>query len=79
MVHVHSISIPLEGSILMQVKGGKEVTLTPGQTFYEGPMIMAMWSDSGPCSAVSTTNTGSKRGPRERDSVQTEFSGTTGQ
>ena len=27
----------LEGSIVMQVKGGKEVTLTPGQTFYEGP------------------------------------------
>src|SRR5215813_13748096 len=27
----------LEGSILMQVKGGKEVTLTPGQTFYENP------------------------------------------
>jgi quercetin dioxygenase-like cupin family protein len=26
----------LEGSIVMQVKGGKEVTLTPGQTFYEG-------------------------------------------
>ena len=24
-------------SIVMQVKGGKEVTLTPGQTFYEGP------------------------------------------
>jgi quercetin dioxygenase-like cupin family protein len=21
----------------MQLKGGKEVTLTPGQTFYEGP------------------------------------------
>jgi quercetin dioxygenase-like cupin family protein len=21
----------------MQVRGGKEVTLTPGQTFYEGP------------------------------------------
>ena len=21
----------------MQVQGGKEVTLTPGQTFYEGP------------------------------------------
>ena len=21
----------------MQVKGGKQVTLTPGQTFYEGP------------------------------------------
>jgi len=27
----------LEGSIVMQVKGGKEVTLSPGQTFYEGP------------------------------------------
>jgi quercetin dioxygenase-like cupin family protein len=27
----------LEGSIVMQVKGGKEVTLTAGQTFYEGP------------------------------------------
>ena len=27
----------LEGSIVMQVTGGKEVTLTPGQTFYEGP------------------------------------------
>jgi quercetin dioxygenase-like cupin family protein len=27
----------LEGSIVMQVRGGKQVTLTPGQTFYEGP------------------------------------------
>ena len=27
----------LEGSIVMQVRGGKEVTLTPGETFYEGP------------------------------------------
>ena len=26
----------LEGSVVMQVKDGKEVTLTPGQTFYEG-------------------------------------------
>jgi len=26
----------LEGSVVMQVKGGKEVALTPGQTFYEG-------------------------------------------
>jgi quercetin dioxygenase-like cupin family protein len=26
-----------EGTIGMQVRGGKEVTLTPGQTFYEGP------------------------------------------
>jgi len=27
----------LEGSIVMQVRDGKEMTLTPGQTFYEGP------------------------------------------
>jgi quercetin dioxygenase-like cupin family protein len=27
----------LEGEIVMGVKGGKEVTLKPGQTFYEGP------------------------------------------
>ena len=27
----------LEGSIVMQVRGRKEVTLTTGQTFYEGP------------------------------------------
>lgn len=27
----------LEGKVIMQVRGGKRVTLTPGQTFYEGP------------------------------------------
>jgi quercetin dioxygenase-like cupin family protein len=27
----------LEGSVVMQLKDGKEITLTPGQTFYEGP------------------------------------------
>jgi quercetin dioxygenase-like cupin family protein len=27
----------LEGTIVEQVRGGEEVTLTPGQTFYEGP------------------------------------------
>ena len=27
----------LEGSVVMQLRGGKQVTLTPGQTFYEGP------------------------------------------
>jgi len=27
----------LEGSVVMQVRGGKKVTLRPGQTFYEGP------------------------------------------
>ena len=33
----HAFVYVLEGSIVMQVKGGPEVTLTPGQTFYEGP------------------------------------------
>ena len=27
----------LEGSVVMQLKAGQQVTLTPGQTFYEGP------------------------------------------
>ena len=27
----------LEGSVVMQVRGGKETVLTPGQSFYEGP------------------------------------------
>ena len=27
----------LEGSVIMQVEGGKSVTLTAGETFYEGP------------------------------------------
>lgn len=27
----------LEGSIVMQVRGGKEVTLSAGETYYEGP------------------------------------------
>jgi len=35
--NAHAIVYVLEGSIVMQVKGGKQVTLTPGQTFYEGP------------------------------------------
>jgi quercetin dioxygenase-like cupin family protein len=33
----HAFVYVLEGSIVEQVRGGKEVTLTPGQTFYEGP------------------------------------------
>ena len=35
--NAHAMVYVLEGSIVMQVKGGKQVTLTPGQTFYEGP------------------------------------------
>jgi quercetin dioxygenase-like cupin family protein len=39
-VHRHNadaLVYVLEGSIVMQVRGGNEMTLTPGQTFYEGP------------------------------------------
>ena len=35
--NAHAFVYVMEGSIVMQVKGGREVTLTPGQTFYEGP------------------------------------------
>ena len=35
--NAHGFIYVLEGSIVMQVRGGKEVTLTTGQTFYEGP------------------------------------------
>jgi len=38
-VHRHNATAflyVLEGSVVMQVRGGKEVTLTPGQVFYEG-------------------------------------------
>src|SRR5437016_13066164 len=35
--NAHGFIYVLEGSIVMQVRGGKEVALTPGQTFYEGP------------------------------------------
>ena len=33
----HAFIYVLEGTIIEGVRGGKEVTLTPGQTFYEGP------------------------------------------
>ena len=39
-VHRHDAHVfvyVLEGSVVMQVKGGREVTLTPGQSFYETP------------------------------------------
>ena len=39
-VHRHNAQVflyVLEGSIVTQVKGGKEITLTPGQSYYEAP------------------------------------------
>jgi quercetin dioxygenase-like cupin family protein len=35
--NAHAFVYVLEGSVVMQLKGGEEVTLKPGQSFYEGP------------------------------------------
>ena len=35
--HAQALVYVLEGSIVMQVRGGAPTTLAPGQTFYEGP------------------------------------------
>jgi quercetin dioxygenase-like cupin family protein len=39
-IHRHNAQVyvyVLEGSVVMQVRGGKELTLRPGQSFYEDP------------------------------------------
>ena len=39
-IHRHNAQVfvyVLEGSVVMQVRGQKELTLRPGQSFYEGP------------------------------------------
>ncbi len=39
-IHRHDAQVSvyvLDGSVVMQVKGGKELTLGPGQSFYENP------------------------------------------
>jgi quercetin dioxygenase-like cupin family protein len=35
--NAHAFVYVLEGSVVMQVKGGEQVTLTPGRSFYVGP------------------------------------------
>ena len=35
--NAHAFVYVLEGSVVMQVRGGKEITLGPGQSFYENP------------------------------------------
>jgi quercetin dioxygenase-like cupin family protein len=35
--NAHAFIYVLEGAAVMQLKGGKQVTVTAGQTFYEGP------------------------------------------
>ena len=40
-VHRHNAHVfvyVLKGTVVMQVKGGKELTLRPGDTFYESPL-----------------------------------------
>jgi quercetin dioxygenase-like cupin family protein len=49
--NAHAFVYVLEGSVVMQVKGGKEVTLGPGQTFYESPQDVHTVSRN-----ASTTN-----------------------
>ena len=48
-IHRHNAYVfvyVLEGSVVMQVRGGKELTLTPGQTFYEGPDdVHVLWAE----------------------------------
>jgi quercetin dioxygenase-like cupin family protein len=39
-IHRHDAQVSvyvLQGSVVMQVRGGKELTLGPGQSFYESP------------------------------------------
>ena len=35
--NAHAFVYVLEGEIVMQLRGGKDTTVTAGQTFYEGP------------------------------------------
>jgi quercetin dioxygenase-like cupin family protein len=35
--NAHAFVYVLEGTVVMQLNGGKEITLKPGQSFYEGP------------------------------------------
>ncbi|MFL5169210.1 MAG: cupin domain-containing protein, partial [Microvirga sp.] len=35
--NAHAFVYVLEGAVVMQLKGGQQVSLTPGQTFYESP------------------------------------------
>ena len=35
--NAHAFVYVLEGKVVMQLRGGKPLTLGPGQTFYEGP------------------------------------------
>ena len=51
--NAHAFVYVLEGTVVMQLQGGKSVTLTPGQTFYEGPEDVHLVGRS-----ASATNSG---------------------
>jgi quercetin dioxygenase-like cupin family protein len=54
--HAQALLYVLAGSIVMQVRGGASVTLSPGQTWYEGPddvhVVSRNASDSAPAKYV---------------------------
>ena len=52
--NAHAFVYVLEGSVVMQLKGGQQVTLTPGEAFYEG-LTMSM-SSTGTQAARSRRN-----------------------
>ena len=53
--NAHAMVYVLEGSVVMQLKGGKEVTLTPGQTSMKAP-------------TMSMSSTGTRAVPSRRNS-----------
>ena len=44
--HAQALVYVLEGTIVMQVRGGAPVTLAPGQTFYEGRTTCISWAET---------------------------------
>jgi quercetin dioxygenase-like cupin family protein len=52
--NAHTFVYVLEGSVVMQVKGGQAVTLGPGQTFYESPDDIHTVSKNGSNSKPAT-------------------------
>ena len=63
-VHRHNAQVSLyvlEGSVVMQVKGGKEITLRPGKTFYESPNDIHVVSRNASSACVRSQGTSELR------------------
>ena len=67
--NAHAFIYVLEGSMVMQVRGGEEVTLTPGQTFYEGPNDVHVVGRN--ASQTHTANIRSRRKSKEKIHMST--------